>query len=486
MRRLFKKYSLLVWLTLLLVSGAVAGSALIWFMSTNLLAQQSLNNTLPALCDSLHSEIRLDIAKAQSLASGIAENVSLHEWLTDAEHENQPLIAHLKSLHKKDSPATYFLIAEKDQKYIDSAGTVRIVNPETATDSWYASAHTSGHPYEIAVQTEPGSDVAQIVVSSPLYDSERNQIGMAGLFMPLEALSFTMNHYAGTEGHAVYFVDQLGKIVFSDSRSKRVGNLHQLDGMQQIADDLPKSRQNNLSTSYERSGSRILLNARFIPELGWYLVLEENGTLSEVSARPLAYLNVAVGLILALLAVLLARTSIVQHQSRLRSLASKDSMTGLLNRQTFTSSFKDAMLEMQRLKLPLSFILFDIDYLKKINEAFGHATGDKVIMDIARLSKRSVRGSDLVCRWGGEQFALLLLRCELEQAYKVAEQLRLNVQNHSFLFDDKKAPVTISLGVAEMTARESIDELFGRADDAVFLAKSEGRNRAEISYFVNI
>jgi diguanylate cyclase (GGDEF)-like protein len=161
-------------------------------------------------------------------------------------------------------------------------------------------------------------------------------------------------------------------------------------------------------------------------------------------------------------------------------------MTGLLNRQTFTTSFQDAVLEMQRLKLPLSFILFDIDYLKKINETHGHATGDQIIRDIARLSQRSVRGSDLVCRWGGEQFALLLRRCELEQAYKVAEQLRLNVQNHAFSIDDKKAPVTISLGVAQWTADESIDELFGRADDAVFLAKSEGRNRAEISYFVNV
>jgi diguanylate cyclase (GGDEF)-like protein len=107
-------------------------------------------------------------------------------------------------------------------------------------------------------------------------------------------------------------------------------------------------------------------------------------------------------------------------------------------------------------------------------------------MDIASLSKRSVRGSDLLCRWGGEQFAILLKRCELEQAYKVAEQLRLNVQNHPFSFDDREASVTISLGVAELTENETLDELFGRVDEAVYLAKSEGRNRAEISYYVSV
>ncbi len=199
----------------------------------------------------------------------------------------------------------------------------------------------------------------------------------------------------------------------------------------------------------------------------------------------LAYANAGIGLIVTILALTLARFSIARLHNRLRTLASKDSMTGLMNRQSFTTSFQQTALEMQRLKLPLSFILFDIDYLKKINESLGHSNGDKIIMDIARMSKQSVRGSDLLCRWGGEQFALLLRRCELEQAYKVAEQLRLNVQNHSFSFDDRVAPVTISLGVAEWTDNETIDELFARVDDAVYLAKSEGRNRAEISYYVD-
>lgn len=135
----------------------------------------------------------------------------------------------------------------------------------------------------------------------------------------------------------------------------------------------------------------------------------------------LAYANAGIGLIVTILALTLARFSIARLHNRLRTLASKDSMTGLMNRQSFTTSFQQTALEMQRLKLPLSFILFDIDYLKKINESLGHSNGDKIIMDIARMSKQSVRGSDLLCRWGGEQFALLLRRCELEQAYKVAE-----------------------------------------------------------------
>jgi len=486
MRRLFKKYSLLFWLGLLLVCGCLAGSAVMLTMAKNLLVQQSLSKTLPAIGDSLGSEIRLAISRAEAISAGIGEDGLLREWLTDPDQDHQSVIAHLKALRKKDSPATWFVVSDRDQKYVDSAGTVRTLSPENPADSWYARVHASTRGHEIVFQSEPGSDVAQILIGYRVLDAEHIQTGIAGLSMPLDLLSSAMNRYAGDGSHAIYFVDQTGKIVLSDSKSKRVGNLHELEGLNPIAAQLLGNQQSTLSTSYDRAGAGIMLNARFIPELGWYLMVEESTAAAELGARGLAWVSAAIGLVLALLALLIAGASIARHQSSMRMLASKDSMTGLLNRQSFATSFQDAVLEMQRLKLPLSFILFDIDYLKKINEAHGHANGDRIIMDIARLSQRSVRGSDLVCRWGGEQFALLLRRCELEQAYKVAEQLRLNVQNHAFSIDDKKAPVTISLGVAQWTEDETIDELFGRADDAVFLAKSEGRNRAEISYFVNV
>ena len=80
---------------------------------------------------------------------------------------------------------------------------------------------------------------------------------------------------------------------------------------------------------------------------------------------------------------------------------------------------------------------------------------------------------------------LLLKRCELDQAYKIAEQLRLNVQNHQFNHNNRTTPVTISLGVAQWTESETMDDLATRVDEAVGLAKAEGRNRAEISYYVN-
>ncbi len=482
MRRIFRKYNLLLWLGVLLVVGLLANSAVMLMMSRDVLQRQSEQKILPLTSEQIYDRLQVNFARASVIAARSADDGYLEQWLASDEQDNQALIARLKSAKQKDGSQKdgsilYFLVSEKDQKYIDSVGTVRALRPDEQRDAWYRRVHDSTVAIEFTVVPDLGGENQPILfVSHRLFDADHEVIGATGFNMPLALLANSQH-----ENVAIYFVDQVGKVVLSDTG--KTGNIHQLAGISQIADSLLKDSKQEQSLAYELGASRINLHARFVPELNWYLITEEPEQLAP--SWKLAVVNASIAGVVTILALLLAWFFIVHHQSRMRALASKDSMTGLLNRQTFTSSFHQTVLEMQRLKLPVSFILFDIDYLKKINESHGHATGDKIIMDIARLSKKSVRGSDLLCRWSGEQFALLLKRCDLEQAYKVAEQLRLNVQNHSFSFEDGEASVTISLGVAEWTENETIDELFGRVDEAVYLAKSEGRNRAEISYFVN-
>lgn len=483
MRRLFKKYNLLLWLGILLVAGLLANSAVMLIMSRAMLIQQSEKNTLPLTGENLHSSLQISFARAQAISSHIPDDPYLRDWISGDEQDSQSLITHLKTSKQKDNSIAHFLVSEKEQKYVDSLGTVRSINQDDYRDAWYLKTRASKGPVDITIEPDLGSDNHPVViVSHRILNSEQQYIGAAGISMPLNLFASTRPENGSAR--SIYFVDHNGKIVLSDTN--KVGNIHQQEGLKLIAEDLFKVQQQAQSFTYDQGGAHFILNARYIPELDWYLIVEENALGVTEQAWPLAWVSAAIGAVLTIAALLLAWSSIARHQSRLRALASKDTMTGLMNRQSFTNSFQQAVLEMQRLQLPLSFILFDIDYLKKINESLGHATGDQIIMDIASLSKRSVRGSDLLCRWGGEQFAILLKRCELEQAYKVAEQLRLNVQNHPFSFDDREASVTISLGVAELTENETLDELFGRVDEAVYLAKSEGRNRAEISYYVSV
>ncbi len=486
MQRL-KKYKLVIWLALLLITGTLASVGATMFLSREMVLQQQASQTLPVVSDSLIADLQRDIEHARNLSGSLVNDAAIREWLGDQEHDNESLLAHLKAIRSGDKTLVRFVVSERDQRYLDDQGNVRNVSAEHVTDAWYAKARRSSKVIEFSLVSDPGSEAApRLFITYRMLDADQQLIGVVGTAVPANALFANIGHRTADGSTSIYFVDQEGRVAYSDPKSNRYGNLHQQEGMASIADQLMDAQAGNHSAAYQKGSQQWLVNARPVAELGWYLIVEQNPAALVQASWVLVGANGAIGATVLVLALLLAGFAVNTHQNRLRSLASKDSMTSLMNRQSFTSSFQQAALEMRRLKLPMSFILFDIDCLKKINESHGHAIGDRIIKDIARLSRRSVRGSDLVCRWGGEQFALLLQRCELEQAYKIAEQLRLNVQNHAFAINEGESSVTISLGVAEWAEDETIDQLFGRVDEAVYLAKSEGRNRVEISYFVGV
>ena len=129
--------------------------------------------------------------------------------------------------------------------------------------------------------------------------------------------------------------------------------------------------------------------------------------------------------------------------------------------------------------------LLDIDHFKKINDKHGHLIGDHVLREIAAIAKRSLRESDVICRWGGEEFLLLLKNCSLEKATSIAENLRSTIAANDFSRTTDLAKgrlsLTVSMGVAEYKSNESEDSMFERADIALYQAKEAGRNSVYFS-----
>lgn len=127
-------------------------------------------------------------------------------------------------------------------------------------------------------------------------------------------------------------------------------------------------------------------------------------------------------------------------------------------------------------------IVLDIDNFKKINDTFGHQNGDLVIISVAEVSRKKMRGHDIVARYGGEEFVIILPETPLSDAVLVAERLRKSVQAKCFPPPMEVLTVTVSLGVATFPSAlvNSIDSLFKQADEALYLAKHRGRNRVEV------
>lgn len=170
-------------------------------------------------------------------------------------------------------------------------------------------------------------------------------------------------------------------------------------------------------------------------------------------------------------------TDLIHNAEQMEKLATIDSMTGLYNRRHFLALAETEWSRFQRYHRPLSMLMVDIDHFKSVNDRFGHAVGDDAIVAIANACQDGKRSSDIVGRLGGEEFAILLPETDLEQANIVAQRICEKVAGRSFTTNNVHFNLTVSVGVAAASVSMSgIDILLRAADDALYQAKSQGRN----------
>jgi diguanylate cyclase (GGDEF)-like protein len=157
----------------------------------------------------------------------------------------------------------------------------------------------------------------------------------------------------------------------------------------------------------------------------------------------------------------------------------RDSMTNLINHQHFLELLSKEISRAERYRHPLSLIMADIDHFKEINDTFSHLAGDRVIKAVAGALQQEIRESDHLARYGGEEFAIILPAAQIQDAFIVAERIRMKIDSLRIKNEDNLIHFTISFGIASFQAedRKAPDELIKRADSALYQAKKQGRNR---------
>ena len=170
-------------------------------------------------------------------------------------------------------------------------------------------------------------------------------------------------------------------------------------------------------------------------------------------------------------------TERVKTEGRLKQLATTDTLTGICNRRHFDEVLEHEINRAARHSSPLSLILFDVDHFKRVNDTFGHQTGDQVLAQLAGAVGGSIRTTDLFARWGGEEFIVLMPGSDINAAHLLAEKLRMVLEKQPF---PDVGRVTCSFGVADYTPRDNADGLMKKADRCLYQAKASGRNRVEV------
>jgi diguanylate cyclase (GGDEF)-like protein len=221
----------------------------------------------------------------------------------------------------------------------------------------------------------------------------------------------------------------------------------------------------------------ILFNRR------WAIIV---GGVSAVAAAPVvlaqynATATVSIGISMVLTWIISAWMvyAMTEQSQRLKGMAITDSLTGAFNRRYLEMQAVRALQDWQRNQRSVSLLLLDIDHFKKINDEFGHCVGDAALKQLVSVVKERIRGVDILCRYGGEEFVLLLSETTALQAKIVANQLRRAVESTQVL---PQGSMTISLGVCDVTQVSDLETWLRLADDALYSAKDMGRNRVELA-----
>lgn len=178
------------------------------------------------------------------------------------------------------------------------------------------------------------------------------------------------------------------------------------------------------------------------------------------------------------------RASAAEADARAQAAHEKtlsDPLTGLLNRYGLLHALSREFAGARRYQRPLACLMIDLDYFKNINDTLGHVMGDLALTQAASVLQEAVRASDLVCRYGGEEFLALLPETSIGGAQILAEKVRTAMANRRFGNKTDSFSVTLSIGVAELRTEESGNDMIARADAALYRAKQAGRNRVEIA-----
>jgi len=166
-------------------------------------------------------------------------------------------------------------------------------------------------------------------------------------------------------------------------------------------------------------------------------------------------------------------------KERLEKSAITDPLTGCVNKKETEYLAEKFLKNYLRYNVPFSVFMLDIDFFKKVNDTYGHLIGDYVLKEVAHEIKNLIRESDICGRFGGEEFLILAPNTKLNGMLKLANRIKNDIENHNFEFENQKIKVTVSIGVTSSSKSDSVFSLIERADEALYDAKRNGRNRVE-------
>lgn len=477
-----RKFYFVVSLIVLMVAGFLATSLTSYFVARDSITAQISEQTLPLTSDNIYSEIQRDLLRPVLISSLMASDTFLRDWAIGGETDPEQVRLYLSEIQDRYDTITSFFVSDTTLNYYHPTGIVKRIDPATAEDSWYARVRAMREPYEINIDDDTvDRSRLSIFINYRVLDYDGNYIGTTGVGLAVSSVTTLINNYQQRYGRTIYFVDRLGNITLTGTGTTLdEQRLQERPGLGALATQVLSNPSAALRFR-NPDGEDIFLNSRLVPEFDWYLVVEQQGASGDERIASTLWINVGLAFGIMALVLFAAHFTLRSYQGQLEQMATTDKLTGAANRHVFETLFDHVAKMSLRNRKPFSVVNVDIDFFKKVNDTYGHPGGDLVLKVVADIIKAHIRESDVVCRWGGEEFMLLLEDCPEREAVERAVTISTAIRNQGIAFGRDRIQITLSCGVAEHRPGETMASLTSRADVALYEAKHQGRDQVRVA-----
>lgn len=478
-KRLIRGSLLLPFLIIILASGFFVTSLLSYMGSRQAIVNNISEQTLPLGGDNIYSEITKDILRSNIVSEAMANNVFIKQWILSGEKDEKIIKDYLVSIEKHNGTQA-FLASDRTLRYYSSHMETLQLDLASQRDQWYNERRSSNSTHDIGLDVDLDNQISNVYVDYRILANNGEFLGVTGVNFRISEFKKMTAGYEKRFGCRIYFANTQGMIVMSSGQHYKMRqNINNIYGLKDIAKQVLVKTKISQSLRYKSQSRHYIVNSRYIPDLKWFLIVEQDEESRIAPLKKILIINIFVSLIIMSVVFLFVIPIFKSYQSHLRKVADTDKLTGLHNRHSFDVLFENTLFENVATKGDLSIIIIDIDYFKNINDTLGHLKGDDVIVEVSRVIKKIVRANDIVARWGGEEFVVLLRHCPTNQALQIAQNIRKSISQHSFYLKNGQN-ITVSCGVASYLAEDSAQQLLNRADEALYMAKKNGRNRVEV------
>ena len=468
-----------VLLVLLLTAGFAVTSVGSYLSSRQSIRQGITDHELPLTADTIYSEIQKDLIRPVFVSSVMASDTFLRHWVLSGETDVSKISQYLADIKARFGAVTTFFVSERTHRYYYPEGILKTVNEDEPRDSWFWRVRSMKESYETNVDPDLSrGDALTIFINYRVFDFDGAFLGAAGIGLTVQSVENFIRTYQSRYDRRVYFADPSGKVVLSAEASRPVGMDLRTSSFPWAS--VQKVRAGGaVAAAYQDGSAHYLASVRYLPDLKWYLVVEKDEGPALEGIQNSLWINLSLCLAVTAVVVGLFGFTVGGYQRRLERLAWTDSLTGLSNRPAVEAGLSAALKEARRTGESLVLGIVDADHFKDVNDRFGHEEGDRTLKDLAAFLKDGIRDHDLIGRWGGEEFLVLLRGCSVADGQKRFRALVDRVDRGPW--SRPEGAVTVSVGLAVLAPGEDLSAWLSRADRALYRAKTGGRHRVEVA-----